>query len=78
MRGLDEHAQLRFEALREWRKKVARKRKLESDLILPRDLMLSLAQDPPKNLGQLQKRMAPLEWRFQTYGRDILKTLSES
>jgi ribonuclease D len=77
-RGMDEEAQLRFEALREWRKKVARKRKLESDLILPRDLMLSLAADPPGNLHQLEKQMDHLEWRFQAYGRDILKTLTHA
>jgi ribonuclease D len=77
-RGMDEEAQTRFEALRDWRKKVARKRKLESDLILPRDLMLSLAKEPPRDLGQLEGRMEPLEWRFRHYGKDILTTLSNS
>ncbi len=77
-RGMDEVAQLRFEALRDWRKKIARKRKLELDLILPRDLMLSLAQEPPRDLSQLERRMDPLEWRFQHYGQDILKTLSNT
>jgi ribonuclease D len=75
---MDEEAQTRFEALRDWRKKVARKRKLESDLILPRDLMLSLAKEPPRDLGQLEGRMELLEWRFRHYGKDILTTLSNS
>jgi len=76
-RGMDEASHARFEDLRQWRKKVARQRKVESDIILPRDLMLDLAQRPPRRLDDLRTRMHPLEWRFQHYGRDILKVLTD-
>jgi ribonuclease D len=76
-RVLDEDSHARFEDLRQWRKKVARQRKVESDIILPRDLMLDLAQRPPRRLDDLRTRMHPLEWRFQNYGRDILKVLTD-
>ena len=75
-KSMDDAAHNRFEALREWRKKVARQRKVESDIILPRDLMLDLAENPPGQMDELHKRMRPLEWRYQEYGRDILEVIS--
>jgi len=74
-RAMDEAAHNRFEALREWRKKIARQRKVESDIILPRDLMLELSEQPPRRPEELHRRMQPLEWRYQQYGRDILEIL---
>ncbi|MEJ2012282.1 MAG: HRDC domain-containing protein [Anaerolineales bacterium] len=75
-RALDEEAHNRYEALRQWRKKTARQHNVESDLILPRDLMLDLAKTPPRKLNQLQRRMAPLDWRYHQYGQDILDILT--
>jgi len=75
-RGMDEAVHDRFEALRQWRKKAARQHKVESDLILPRDLMLDLAETPPRRLDDLRQRMQPLEWRFETYGGEILDVLT--
>ncbi len=68
----------RYEALREWRKAIARDRKVESDIILPRDLMETLARQPPGDKAELRSRMHPLEWRFRIYGADILKLLAET
>jgi ribonuclease D len=67
----------RYEALREWRKGVARRRRVESDIILPRDLMESLAREAPADKQRLRALMKPLEWRYRTYGTEILKVLSE-
>lgn len=75
-RGFDEDTHARFEALRQWRKKIAHQRKVESDIILPRDLMLDLAEHPPRRLDDLRHRMDPLEWRYQQFGTDILNVLS--
>jgi ribonuclease D len=66
----------RFEALRNWRKLTARKHKVESDLILPRDLMESLANQAPQQKEDLQRLMEPLEWRFQQFGDEILTILT--
>ncbi len=67
----------RYEALREWRKGVARRRKVESDIILPRDLMETLAREAPSDSHALRRLMQPLEWRFRTYGTEILRILAE-
>ncbi|MGD2161556.1 MAG: HRDC domain-containing protein [Anaerolineales bacterium] len=74
--GMGDAAHERFEALRNWRKLTARKHKVESDLILPRDLMESLANQAPQQKEDLQRLMEPLEWRFQQFGDEILTILT--
>ena len=74
-RRLDEAVHARYEALREWRKNAARKRKLESDLILPRDLLVEIATRTPRDLADLREIMDPLESRFQRYGEEILRII---
>lgn len=73
--GMSEAAHDRFEALREWRKTAAKLHEVESDLILPRDLMETLAEKAPKSKKDLHRLMAPLEWRFQQFGDEILTIL---
>ena len=77
-RGQDEATRTRYEDLREWRKNAARKRNLESDLILPRDILIDIAAQAPRDLATLRKIMAPLESRFQRYGEDILKIIHKT
>lgn len=67
----------RYEALHAWRKKVARKRRVESDVILPREVLWEIAQAAPIDAKSLRKVMCPLEWRFQAYGEDILTILRD-
>ncbi len=74
-RGLDEITRTRYEDLREWRKNAAKKRKLESDLIMPRDLLVEIATHAPRDLADLRRIMSPLESRFQRYGEEILKII---
>ena len=74
-RRLDEAAHARYEALREWRKNAAKKRGVESDLILPRDLLVEIATCVPHDLAALREIMDPLESRFQRYGKNILKII---
>ena len=77
-RGNDEATHARYEALREWRKNAAKKRKLESDLILPRDLLVEIATRSPRDLADLRQIMEPLESRFQRYGEEILKLIRKT
>jgi ribonuclease D len=65
----------RYDALHSWRKRVARKRKVESDIILPRNTLCKIARIAPRTPASLQKIMYPLEWRFQNYGEGILEVL---
>jgi ribonuclease D len=74
--GMSDASHERFDTLRNWRKTTARKHKVESDLILPRDLMETLANEAPTDKEELRRLMTPLEWRFQQFGDDILKILS--
>jgi ribonuclease D len=67
----------RYEALREWRKGIARQRRVESDIILPRDLMETLARKAPQDKNSLKSLMQPLDWRFRTYGKQILSILNK-
>ncbi|HHH83787.1 MAG TPA: hypothetical protein ENL35_12475, partial [Chloroflexi bacterium] len=57
---------------------IAQRLKVESDIILPRDLMLSLATQPPRSLQELEARMGPLQLRFRLYGEAIFQTLTQN
>jgi ribonuclease D len=76
-RGQDEATRTRYEALREWRKSAARKRKLESDIIMPREVLIEIATHTPRDLADLRKIMGPLESRFTRYGEEILKIIHQ-
>jgi ribonuclease D len=74
---LDERVIARYEVLRNWRKLAARSRQVESDIVLPRDLVWKIARAAPRDPEALRKLMQPFQWRFKTYGEDILKALWE-
>jgi ribonuclease D len=63
----------RLEKLKNWRKTQAKTLGVESDVILPKVYLNSLAENPPKNLDDLKTFMAESPWRFQQYGAQILK-----
>ncbi len=74
---VDEIIHARYDALRNWRKNTARKRKVESDIILPREVLWDIARAAPADLDALREVMSPLEWRFKAYGQEILEILSD-
>jgi ribonuclease D len=65
----------RIELLRAWRKKAGQTMGVESDVILPRDLMESIAQANPHNLLELTPVMKDLPYRLSTFGEQILKII---
>lgn len=65
----------RLERLRAWRKMTARLQKVESDVVLPRDVMEEIAAANPANLEQLTSLMVHLPWRLEHFGRQILQVL---
>jgi len=65
----------RYKRLRKWRKTTAEARKVDSDIILPREIMWSIASDVPKTREKLHALMKPLERRFQMYGDEILQVI---
>lgn len=66
----------RYKKLHNWRKMKAATRKVESDVILPRDIVWEISLATPQNLNELHELMKPLEWRFRTYGEEILQLLN--
>jgi ribonuclease D len=66
----------RLETLRTWRKTTAQALKVESDVVLPRDIMEIIAAQNPGNSDQLQNIMAEIPWRYNVYARPILDTLN--
>jgi ribonuclease D len=71
----DDEVLARYEALHEWRKRTARSHKVDSDIVLPRDVLMDIAKSAPRSLEALHRVMAPLTWRANNYGEMILRVL---
>lgn len=68
----------RFETLRQWRKKRAMRRGVESDVILSRTALWDIAHEYPKDIQELCKLKSIGSWRCQMYGDEILNVLNNS
>jgi ribonuclease D len=66
----------RYEHLHTWRKERARKRGVESDVILPRTALWDLARRPPRTRDDLAHIADFGPWRRQAYGDEILALLA--
>ncbi len=73
----DDRFMARVEALKQWRKLKARELEVESDIILPRDLMHVLAVRNPQDMGALSECLSDIPWRRERYGDEILKVLKK-
>jgi ribonuclease D len=65
----------RLDKLKTWRKTIAKKMSVESDIVLPKRYLNALAENPPKNLHELEMVMSNSPWRFSQYGSQILGLL---
>jgi ribonuclease D len=65
----------RLERLRQWRKKAAQERGVKSDVILPRDLLFTLAEQNPATREELDELLNEVPWRREHFGDQILKVL---
>lgn len=74
----DENFLARIEALRSWRKRTARQMQVKSDVILPRDVMHSIAAHDPTHHEELGDLMRQVPWRYERFGDQILATLSQT
>ena len=66
----------RLEALRGWRKRTARNMGVPSDVVLPRDLMFTLARKAPSNAEELAGVLSDVPWRLERFGDQILEVIS--
>jgi ribonuclease D len=71
----DEAYLSRLDALKLWRKNAARKMHVESDVILPRQLMETIAESAPKNIPELSNLLSNSPWRLARFGPQILKAV---
>lgn len=74
---LDEDHLFRLEALKEWRKEEARQMGVESDVVLPRDLMCRIAKMNPIDFDALSAIMDETPWRLERFGREIQTLLTQ-
>lgn len=65
----------RLEALKKWRKTTARKLEVESDIVLPRDLLNELAAHNPRTPQDLAEIMRNVPWRLERFGSQVLELL---
>jgi len=67
---------VRLEALRNWRKQRAREMGVSSDVVLPRDLMFTLAAENPRGEEALAQVLKDVPWRLDRFGNEILAVLA--
>ncbi len=65
----------RYEKLKHWRVETATRMGLESDVILPKDIMRAIAELREINIDNIKLAMNSTPWRFERYGRLILDLL---
>lgn len=73
---LDPATQARYNALRDWRKGRAAARGVESDVIIPKDALWSLARRPVQTLDELASVPGMGPWRCARYGAELLQVLA--
>lgn len=62
----------RYTALREWRKTRATQRGVESDVILPREALWTIAMRAPKTIDEMRDIRGFGPWRQAEYGAELL------
>jgi ribonuclease D len=72
---VDERMAIRMDALRNWRKQAAHRMGVESDVVLPRDVLHNLAEKHPKTYEELAQTMRNMPWRYERFGEEIIQIL---
>ena len=73
----DEHFLKRLDILHEWRKLKGKELKVESDVILPREYIETIAAENPESTYKLNTIMGAIPWRFQHFGTEIIRVLNQ-
>lgn len=67
-----------FEVLKNWRKLKARSMGVESDVVLNRETLETIASENPEDDVELRKIMENVPYRYSQFGASILETLERS
>jgi ribonuclease D len=73
----DERYLLRLDALRNWRKQVARSMGVESDVVLPKDLMQMLAEQDSRKTNAVAEVLAASPYRLAHFGPQLERMLTK-
>jgi ribonuclease D len=65
----------RYAALREWRKARALERGVESDVIISKDALWTLAERAPDSIDEMDNVPGLGPWRREVYGAEILEVI---
>jgi ribonuclease D len=68
----------RYDNLKRWRKNTAQKMRVESDVILPKNILSDLATNNPQTKTELHTLLATVPWRRDHLGDEIFKVLKAS
>ncbi len=71
----DEACVERLDKLRAWRKAAALEMDVESDVVLPKDLMQTVAKANPGSPQALADLLSQVPWRLARFGEEILSAL---
>ncbi len=75
---IDDSFLAREKALRDWRKRTARKLDVNSAVVLPRDVLYNLISTNPQTPAEVAEVLSELPWRLERFGREILSILKEA
>jgi ribonuclease D len=75
-RPLNDLYYVRLDALRNWRKETGQRLGVPSDVILPRDVLETIARTQPKSMDELAAVMGDLPWRLEHFGKHILRIVN--
>jgi ribonuclease D len=75
---MDESMYERLELLRTWRKNTAKALGMHSDVVLPRDLLYTLAECNPTQAQTLESALEDAPWRRERFGEQILDLLRKN
>ena len=67
----------RLENLKLWRKNRGKKMGVQSDIVLPRDILEYIAGRQPKDVFELKEVMEEVPWRFNHFGGEILQVITK-
>jgi len=71
----DQKLLARKDILGDWRKQTGERLGVPSDVILPREMLLQIAEENPRSLDELEKIMSGTPFRFEAYGNEIINKL---
>lgn len=73
----DERILQRLERLRRWRKTTGQNLGVDSDIVLPRDLMYAVAEVGPRTPEELKDVLKEAPWREEHFGDQILTAVNK-